>query len=300
MLRMGEALQISEFTDQRDGGDKIDAPQSHQRGNDRLQAPLGRLNAQRRRNAFESLVGLLDRRAIFDKGDVLSRMREANLREEAFERQSPRTLSRVGLPVPQQQRFELMPSDHPRPQGILPGTRQISDRLVRLIRHHDRRQVSSAGEMRQGQSVASVSLDPIAGLSGDLGRRHELTSVAAIAQLSGQNIAARARFVDDKQFSMRPQMRQRLLDLTDPPLFLLRPDMHIAWRGDAPPEGLSGQPQSCRATSGSWEAPLAHAPRLDSHSTARTSCDCRAWRLPYDTLAGHLQVLRDLHPSRRR
>jgi len=44
----------------------------------------------RRGNALKSLIGLFERRAIFDKGDILSWMCKANLRKVAFVSQRPR------------------------------------------------------------------------------------------------------------------------------------------------------------------------------------------------------------------
>ena len=52
----GEASEIAEFGDQPDGGDQVNAAQRHQRPDDRLQAPLSHLVAQRGRDSFDPFV----------------------------------------------------------------------------------------------------------------------------------------------------------------------------------------------------------------------------------------------------
>ncbi len=207
---MREAPQVPEFCHQGHGGHEVDAAQAHQRRDDRLHAPGLDLGAQRLRDPLNPIVRFTDRVTILDEGDVLGGVGKADGGQVAFVRCGPGTLADIPLAVSQQHGFELLTGLEPGSHRILARPRQIPDRFIPLIRHGHAGQLASPAQTRQLQGIASVSLDPLPGLTRDLRGGHHLALIAPATQLAHQMVPTRSGLVDDPQCLGRPQMPQRL------------------------------------------------------------------------------------------
>lgn len=87
-----------------------------------------------------------------------------------------------------------------------PGPYQIPQRLMRRVRHPDRRQVAGAITPRQLQRVAPIRFHAIARLHGHQGGRHHLACHPECRQLPIHHIPGRARLVAHSQLLGRPQL----------------------------------------------------------------------------------------------
>ena len=68
---------------------------------------------------------------------------------------------------------------------------KVAHRLMRRVRHPDRRQFSSSMQLRQHYRVATVSLHPVTRLHRDQGWRHHDAVVPHLDQLAVKTIASR-------------------------------------------------------------------------------------------------------------
>lgn len=85
------------------------------------------------------------------------------------------------------------------PHRRRPGPDQIAHRLVRRIRHPDRRQLSGAMQFRRHHRAATVGLHPVTRLHRDQGRCHHDAVVSHLDGLAMETIAAGRRIITEVQ-----------------------------------------------------------------------------------------------------
>jgi len=98
---------------------------------------------------------------------------------------------------------------------------EITDRLMRLIRHPDRGQFTGAVQLRKVDRIPPVGLDPLARLSRDQRWRDDGAFVSRFGELSLNPVTAWAGFITKPQLSSRssqlhgqcPQGTRRVGDL---------------------------------------------------------------------------------------
>ena len=83
--------------------------------------------------------------------------------------------------------------------GVAAGSAEIAQGFVCFVRNPDRCQVAPAQRPSQIEGIATVSLDPLAGLLWDQARGHHHTRRAKASQMSVQAIATRTRLVAERQ-----------------------------------------------------------------------------------------------------
>src|SRR5690606_18016493 len=74
------------------------------------------------------------------------------------------------------------------------------DRLIGRLRHIDGLKIAGTCETSQGQGIAFVRLDTVAGFSRDHGRGDDPAWEALPGEIAMQPVSARAGLVDEQQF----------------------------------------------------------------------------------------------------
>jgi hypothetical protein len=92
-----------------------------------------------------------------------------------------------------------------------PRPHQVAHRLVRRVRHPDRRKLARTVQLRQADRVPPVGLDPVPGPARDQRRCDDRACVASLDQLPVHAITAWAGLVAEAQLIMlAPQLDQEL------------------------------------------------------------------------------------------
>jgi hypothetical protein len=86
--------------------------------------------------------------------------------------------------------------------GRLTRPHQVAHRLMRLVRHPNRRQFPGPQQAGQRHRIAPVGFYPVAGPARDQRGRHHRTGMAEADDLPVQAVAGRAGFIADMQLAM--------------------------------------------------------------------------------------------------
>ena len=122
----------------------------------------------------------LDRIDILLEHDLLQGLSELHFLEPAEMGLRPVVLSFKALAMPQQEAQQPLFGLELNMLHVLPRPRQISQRLLRAIRHPHRRQFPSPMEPGQVQAVPTIGLDAISGLPGNQRRCHHLAVLSEV------------------------------------------------------------------------------------------------------------------------
>lgn len=144
----------------------------------------------------------------------------------------------------------------------LPRADQISQRFVRGIRHPHRGQVARPVGARQFLGIASIGLDPIAGLRRYQRRCHDVTVHTEADQLPVQHVAGRASFVAHAQLIRRAQLPDQAAD----GLWSIR---HRAERADLTGGFGDGDHEGFRVDIKTDKSYVSHGPTLLSRAALR-------------------------------
>ncbi len=86
--------------------------------------------------------------------------------------------------------------------GIFTRPAQVPNRFILHLGHVDRGEVPRAHQAGQFDSVPAVGFDPIPGLFGDQGGRHDPADMAFFGQIAVEPVPAGARLIDkDEMFA---------------------------------------------------------------------------------------------------
>ena len=151
------------------------------------------------RQALDPSLGIGDGVDAVLKHDLLCWMCEADRGQPAAVGDRPALLPGIDPTVSQQEPLKMLArlSHHTNRGGARPD--QITHRIVRDIRHPDRRQFTGAVQLCQHDPVAPVGLHPVAGLHRDERGRDDHTVVPEVGQLAMQAIAAGPGFIAEVQ-----------------------------------------------------------------------------------------------------
>jgi hypothetical protein len=99
-------------------------------------------------------------------------------------------------------------------ERILPGAGQITDRFVLDLGHVHRGQIARAHQAREGDRIAPVGLDAIAGPLGNQRRGHHEAPELLAPQVAVQPVPAGPRLVDENEaFALRLQLWDQLVEV---------------------------------------------------------------------------------------
>ena len=126
----------------------------------------------------------------------------------------PRSAIRVDAPLAQQEALQLLARLAHLLDGIHPGTDEVAHRFMRRIGHSNRDQLTSSVQARQGECIATVGFDVIAGADRNQRGRDDTAIVAALLQLSMQSVAAWSGLIAERQPARMPlgQLLQQARD----------------------------------------------------------------------------------------
>ena len=134
--------------------------------------------------------------------DLVGGVLEALLLQPAQVAHRPAGLSRVNAPVLEHEGAHLL-AMHPQAlDGCSAGPDEIEHGLVALVGHPHRGQLAGAQKFGQRQGVATVLLDPIAGLSWDQRRGDHDAGMAEVGDEAIQAVASRPCLVAELQVRM--------------------------------------------------------------------------------------------------
>ena len=94
---------------------------------------------------------------------------------------------------------------------------KVAHRLMRRVRHPDRRQLASPVQLRQHHSIAAVRLHPVPRLYRNERRRHHDAVMPQFNKLTVKTIPTRPRLVTEMQSTSRcGQLLHQLADMIGP------------------------------------------------------------------------------------
>ena len=213
--RVGKAGEVPEFGDQRHGGEKINAAQTHQGRDYRPHPPTLALFVQPLRQPIDTLLRLFDRLTILVESDLLGRMLEAYGRQMPFVRLRPGTLALIDASMSQQHCLELLTGLKTCSDDIFARSAQIAHGFIARIRNGDGGEVARTRLSGQQQRIAPVGLQSLlSGLACDARGGDDLASPALLTQIAGPSIAAGTGFVNQQAVSRSAALApQRLAQL---------------------------------------------------------------------------------------
>jgi hypothetical protein len=129
------------------------------------------------------------------KREPLGGMDEALSVQPAQMSPLPSRASFVDTAMPEQERADVLALATVILDRHCPGTHQIANRLVRLVRYPDRRQLRRTQQPGQRQCVAPVGLHPLARSTRDQRWRNHRAAMSHRKDLSVQTTARRSVFV---------------------------------------------------------------------------------------------------------
>src|SRR3954454_20441748 len=108
--------------------------------------------------------------------------------------------------------LQMLPCLGQHPDRCCPGSHQIAHRFMSSVWYPDRRQFAGTMQFGQHHRVATIRLDPIAGLNRNQRWRHNYAVMPATGQKPMKSIPTRAGFVAETKPRPAPGETSRHLD----------------------------------------------------------------------------------------
>ena len=204
LTRRVEAGDVAQFGQHRDRGERVHPAKRHQVLSLAGKGPVTEHLFQFLFQGLDPCLGVLYLVHVFLEDDLLRRMSEALGLEPAVVRLGPSAAPGVYAAVTQKKAGKPLPHAPLGVLEVLARPFQVADRLLFFIGHPHRGQFPVPVQSGQGQSVATVRLDPVARTTRDQRRRHHRAFVSQGAQLTIDPVAAGTRLVAEPQRCPRP------------------------------------------------------------------------------------------------
>ena len=210
MPRVGKALDVTDFGDQANGADGVDAAQGAQSRHHGFKAPSAGTLGQRQVQAGQTFIGCLRGQDVLGERQLIASVLEGLVGQPACVGLVPGRFAGIDPAVAQQESLQVLARFQAHLQSVLASTPQIAQRFVLDVRYPDRLQLPGAQQLGQACAVAPIGLDAVTGALRNQRRRHHLAAIPFPNQTPIQPVAGRARLISHQLRRRRPQLAQHL------------------------------------------------------------------------------------------
>jgi len=194
-----EAGDIAEFGGEGDGDGELDAAESLKGFDEVGVFPGSGSIAEFGFDTLEALGAFGDSADVFLEDDLLSGSGQSDPRELVEMSGAPDGSAGVLDVVSKQERLEAELGGFEIAHGILACAREIADRFVVDIRDMDRSEIAGSQQACEGDGVAAIGLDSIAGFAGDERWCDDEAGEALLGEIAVEREAARPCFVSEDE-----------------------------------------------------------------------------------------------------